>query len=236
MKGINNQPCIGPCLPKDTTILHPIYLFPITKDKPFCPTFQWIDDENTRYLDICQKETDSSKINNKDIELLYAIPNFGFDCAYFLKNYYDLHSFEGTLDWLYSQNNNLSTKLRVMNCAWELFGTNSDINDQLIDFYMEVVNKVWIYDVYNAIYDLITVENHNIYFKKNKSDKKAHKVEKINFILDKFGNKSILYNVLKNFIETSKSKWKNIKNYNNELKKYYIDYILDKIKTTLDKK
>src|SRR5579883_2408755 len=113
LKGINGQPCIGPCLPKDSVILHPIYLYPITdyNHEPFCPTFEWYDNKNNkRYShDIFKKPTNKSKIDMKDIELLYALPNFGFDCGQFLKNYYDLYSFEGVSEWL-NQHNNPNTK------------------------------------------------------------------------------------------------------------------------------
>lgn len=239
MKGLNNQPCLGPCLPKNTITLHPIYLFPITDkdDNPYCPTLQWTDDKgNRRDHDICEEDKTNKK-NPLNAQLLYAIPNFGFDCGYFLKNYYNINSFEGTLDWLYSENNNLNTKLRVMNCAWEIFGiekdSNININDQLIDFYIEVISKIWIYDIYDIVYNLISVNGKNIYFKKSNDDKKIYKVEKVNFFLDKFGTKSIIYTILQEFVQINKSKWKNIKNYNNELKKYYIDYVVGKIKVIL---
>ena len=239
VKGLNNQPCIGPCLPKDTVILHPIYLYPITDHdhKPFCPTFEWTNELGKRFShDTCTAATIPDKINKKDLELLYAIPNFGFDCEQFLKNYYDLYSFESVTEWLYSENNNLNTKLRVMNCAFAAFGNNSYIlNDQLIDFYIEIIKKLWINDIYTIIYQYITVTNNNIYFKKNDDNKKDNKIEKINFFLDKFVTRSTIYNVLKNFLEINKSNWKDIKNYNNELKKYYMDHVLNKIKTAIKK-
>jgi len=246
MKGINNQQCIGPCLPKDTITIHPIYLYPITDNEhnPFCPTFQWTNNNGDLQIhDICKEEdvTSKSKINKKDMELLYAIPNFGFDCTQFLKNYYDLHSFEGVLDWISSENNSIYTKLRVINCAWEAFGNEKRdiIYDQLIEFYMEVIKKLWINEIYSQVFNYISVDKqNNISFKidDKETNKKTHKIEKINFFLDKFSNRSIIYNVLKTFSEINKSKWKTIKNYNNELKKYYIDYVLNKIKTTLTKK
>ncbi|ARF09813.1 hypothetical protein Indivirus_3_62 [Indivirus ILV1] len=236
MKGINNQKCIGPCLSGNKNVLHPIYLFNVTNDTPFCPTFEWFDNDNLQYIDKCTKETDKKKIDNKDIELLYALPNFGFDCADFIKKYYDLHSFESALEWIYSENNTIATKLRVMNCAWKLFSTNNSISDQLIDFYIEVINKIWVHELYNSIYNFINVEHRNIFLKKNKDNKKIHKIEKINYILEKFNNRSMIYNILKSFIDNNKSNWDNIENFNNTLKKYYIEYVFNKIKSTLDKK
>lgn len=226
IKGINNQPCLGPCYPKGTIVLHPVYLFPITdNEKPFCPTFQWNNNNNNnekKHHDTCEKTAVNNK-TNKDIELLYAIPNFGFDCAYFLKNYYDIYSFEGALDWL-NENNSIYTKLRIMDCAFKIY--DHVINDQLVDFYIEVIKKVWIHDIYDSVYNYITVDN-NIYFKKNKSnlDKKTNKIEKINFFLEKFNNKSFVYNMLNSFPKN-----------NSDLKKYYIDYCIKKIESIISKK
>lgn len=207
-------------------------------NKPFCPTFSW-KDENGKvfYKDTCLEPTDISKIDKRDIALSFAIPNFGFDCKQFLKNYYDLYSFESVLEWLSKENNSIGTQLRIMNCAWSAFINKEQnqnvLNDELIEFYSDIIRKIWIKDIYNHVFEYISVDKNNILLKKNKDVSKYHKIEKINFFLEKFNNKSFIYNVLKSFITTKKSKWDNIKNYNDELKTYYIDYVINKIKITL---
>ena len=73
MKGINNQTCIGPCLPKDTVMLHPLYLYVITDydHNPFCPTFQW----GNNIHDVCKESevVDISSLTAKVGELSTVI-------------------------------------------------------------------------------------------------------------------------------------------------------------------
>ncbi|AYV76961.1 MAG: hypothetical protein Barrevirus5_20 [Barrevirus sp.] len=249
--GLNGQPCIGPCLPKDSTILHPIYLFPITDHdhNPFCPTLQWLPKEGSdgsrQEHDVCtaeQVKTDKGRFSDKDMELIYGVPNFGFDCAHFLKNYYDIYSFESVIDWLNpnsessNNNNNMITQLRIVNCAITAFGSKDILNDQIIDFYGRIIRKVWIQDIYKVVNSYISIDkSNNIYLgKPNNKDNKDNKIIKVNFIIDKFANRSTIYNVLNQFQERISNK--KINNFNEELKKYYIEYVIDKIKTTLAKK
>lgn len=244
MKGNHNQPCVGPCiLGKDITV-HPVYLRNMGPfDEPYCSTLEWTNDEGTKiYYDTCSKPIDASKLDKRDLIISYGIPNFGFDCKEFLRHYYNLYSFESILEWLTQENNNIYTKLRIINCGWSAFVGHDDeqnqeiINDQLIEFYMNIIKKIWIKEIYSNIFQYVSVDKNNIYFKKNNDTSKDHKIEKINFIMEKFNNRSFIYNILKSYIDTNKSKWKNIKNHNNELKKYYIDCIINKIKITLPKK
>jgi hypothetical protein len=241
MKGINNQTCLGSCLPGDKISIHPVYIVPVQDQnyKPYCATLEWTDEKkNNNFMhDICKTENIISKINKKDHMLSFAIPSFGISYKDFLQKYYDLYSFESVSEWLHIENNRIYTKLRVLNCAWILFGTDKNIiNDQIIKFYMDLVKKRWIKEIYPYIYNDIHVNKSNISFKKNKDAYGDHKVEKINFFLDKFNDRSTLYNLLQSYINTNKSRWANIEDHNDELKKYYIDYVSNKIKITLSKK
>mgnify|MGYP000219834794 CR=1 FL=1 len=78
------------------------------------------------------------------------------------------------MDFL-SENDSIYTKLRIMDCALQTF--DIIVNDQLVDFYIEVINKLWIYDIYDIMYKYISVSNKNIYFKKNTESKKSYKIE-----------------------------------------------------------
>ena len=239
MKGKHNQPCIGPCLSGKEAIVHPIYLRNIGPfEEPYCSTLEWINEDGQKLIhDTCKEPTDITKIDKRDLTISYAIPNFGFDCKEFLKNYYDLYSFESVLEWISQDHNSIYTKLRIVNCSWGAFFNGDEIiNDQLIEFYIHVIKKIWIKELYSNIFEYISVDKNNIYIKKNSDKIKDHKIEKINFIIEKFNNRSFIYNTLKSYIDTNKSRWKNIKNYNNELKQYYIDCVINKIKITLPKK
>lgn len=238
MKGINNQKCIGPCIEGNQFSIHPVFLHPTIRKEAYCPTLYWLGEDKIKYFsDICKPNADV-KIDTKELMLEYAVPNFGIDNKEFLQKYYDLYSFESVSEWLQNDNNlNIYTKLRVLNCAWIEFGDKENaLNDQTINFYIYLIKKEWIKDIYSHIYKYITIDKSKILFKKNKDSYKDYKVEKINFFLEKFNNKSTIYNLLESYINKNKSKWKKITNHNLEIKKYYIDYILEKIKITLAKK
>lgn len=241
----NNKQCIGPCYEPGTWIIHPITLEYVTNtNHSFCPVNQWeITDPKSgkkfnRTTDECYVPTHEKDISKKEIEMNILIPKIDFSCIQFLKIYYDIHSFEDSLTWI-SINYNIPifTKLRVMNCSLEAFGSNIDIiDDRLVDFYIEVIKKVWIKDIYPYIKNYIFVDNNKIYLKDNKNNElidDKYVIEKINFFLEKFANKNMIYKFLLKYINKYKHSWNNIESHNNELKKYYKKYIIDKIIETV---
>ena len=124
--------------------------------------------------------------------------------------------------------------MRIIDCAWKIYGSNVDVlNDQLIDFYIMVIKKDWIKYIYPIISKYIYVDENNIYFKKNSDDENSNQIEKINFFFKKIINKQFIYKFLYSYIEMNKSNWDDIKSHSKLMLEYLIDYIISKIKLTI---
>ena len=66
---------------EDTTILHPIYLYPITdhNHKPFVPKFEWTDEAGKRFShDICSKRQINQKLIKEIFNNKLYYPEFWF--------------------------------------------------------------------------------------------------------------------------------------------------------------
>lgn len=242
--GKNNKQCIGPCYPIGHYAIHPITLKPISnKEHPFCPTEQWFDESNNQvqYTDVCFVPTKEKDLPKNLADLNLILPSFHFNHEFFLKAYYNIDSFEKALEYI-QINSNLSiyTRLRIMECAWKLYGDKIDIFDeQLIDFYIEVIKKDWIWDIYPKIENYIYVDKDNkIYLKKIKSNENENEIkkytnEKINYFFEKFITKQKIYNILQNFIKENKKKWRDINSFNLLIEQYLIEYIIKQINSTI---
>jgi len=234
---INNNQCIGPCYEPNTYILHPISLKHITHiERPFCPTQSWIDNNgNMQEIDTCLVATDKLEIDQNQINMSFVIPTFYFNCEVFLKTYYDIYSFDDALDWITHNKAPLYTNLRIINCAWKVYGLSIDIiNDNLIDFYINLIKKEWIKNIYPFIAHYITIDNKNIYFMNNDQDIEKNSVEKINFIIKKFNNKEIIYKVIQSYIDKFSSDWSKIDNHNINIENHLINFLENKIIKTIN--
>lgn len=240
---INNQQCVGPCYSSNKVILHPITLNYLTSKEPFCPTLRWYDEKDHQYknADACLIPSDNSEMDQEQLDINLVVPTFYFNCEYFLKAYYDIYSFENATEWITNNSSDpIQTLLRIINCSWRVFGPDIDLmNDQLINFYLMVIKKVWIKDIYPKISKYIYVDekNKNIYLKENNTKEdhgdKTNQIEKINFFNKKFNSNQIIFNVLKSYVEENKQNWNDIINHNKNIKEHYKKYITSKIKTTL---
>jgi len=234
--GLNGQQCIGPCYPAGTHILHPITLEEQhIDDRPFCPTNVWKNKNVDTWVDEClvSDDADSHAFDISDTILNYTFPTIGFTCENFLKSYYSIFSFESAVDWIINNKSPFYTHMRIINCAWKIYGSTTDIiNDQLIDFYSNTIKKEWIRYIYPYIAKYIYVDKKNIFIKENTDDINENKIEKINYFNKKFNTKQIIYKVLHSYIEDNKSAWDDIIDHNDNIMNHYIEYIINKIKNT----
>lgn len=238
--GLNGQQCIGPCYPTGTEIVHPIILESVSvKDRPFCPTNVWVDkrDGRDKWVDICIKEDNVEKLSGDELLLEYAFPTIGFTCENFLKSYYGIFSFESAIEWINNNKNPFYTNMRIINCAWKIYGNSTDIiNDQLIEFYVNAIKKEWIKYIYPKIATYIYVDqkNKNIFIKENNDNVNENKIEKINYFNKKINTDQNMYKVLMIYVNDNMSKWDNIIDHNENIKSYYVDYIINKFKSTIE--
>lgn len=235
--GLSGQQCIGPCYPANSRVLHPITLELQSRHKPFCPTMEWFDEREKldRWTDNCLIPDQDKDIDYDQLNIDYVLPTLGINSEIFLKSYYDVYSFESAIDTITINKMPYFTQLRILNCAWKVYGFNNDIiNDQLINFYIGLIKKEWIKDIYPLISKYIYVDKKNIYLKENDSDIQLNQIEKINYFIKKFNNQQIIYKMLSSYISENKSNWEDIINHNKNIKIHYIDYIINKIQNTIN--
>jgi len=233
-KSINGKQCIGPCYPKNTIFFHPQTLLAYKDDINNCPTSNFYNQEKDEifWVDVCGKPT----ATDEDIKLNILSPPIIFNCQSFLEIYYDIKSFEDAISWIAENNSSLLTKLRVMECSWQVWGDNfNTINDQLIEFYINVIKKIWIKDIYTEIFNYIKIDNNNILFKVNNDKKSLNKVEKINFYIKKIINYQFIYDNLKTHIQENNKKWDKVINHNENIKKLIIQNSITKIQDIIKK-
>lgn len=233
---VNNIKCIGPCYPKGTTITHPITLQLITNHTiSFCPTDAWYDEKNkrTRFEAECYL---TDKYEQHSPEFSITDPTFQFNCDQFLKLYYDIYTFEDASDWVSTNTYYpILSLLRIIDCAWSVYGYSiTIISEQLIDFYIMVIKKKWINDIYPKISKYLFTSTNKISFKENTGDSEKHKIEKINFFMQKIITRQFIYKILQSYIDIHKSNWDDIGSHNKTIKDYLIKNIINKIKITIN--
>jgi hypothetical protein len=242
-KSKHNKQCLGPCYEPGTWVINPITLQYITNfNEPFCPTNTWeykdpITKKTTELaLDNCYVVTHTSDISKEEIEMNILLPKIDFDSIQFLNIYYNIYSFEATLDWL--DKNPMSpfnTKLRLIECSWKAYGEKLDIiDDRLIVFYQEIIRKRWIRNIYPAVEDYIKVSGNDISVDKSGSSHsvdKKDKIRKINYIVQKYATKDKIYLFLTGYIKDNKKQWDNILNHEKRLLKSFIDSTIKQLRS-----
>lgn len=234
--GLNGHQCIGPCYKAGKYITHPITLKTVNDNlNPFCPTMSWKDANNNElWIDECLVPDDVSIYTTDEKLLDYLIPTFGLTCDMFLKDYYKIFSFENAIDWIINNKEPYYTHMRIINCAWKIYGLSVDVfNEQLIEFYRDIIKKKWIKYLYVNIAKYIYVENNKIYLKENNDSINENKIEKINFFNKKFNTPQIIYKMLQLYVDENRSRWEDIIDHNENIKQHYLDYIINKIKNNI---
>lgn len=212
-KSINNYSCIGPCYFPNTIVKHPVFLEQFTdENKPFCPTQEFqIENEITgkkekKIHDVCKDPSHKEDITT--IESLVILQS-GFTKDIFLSTYYDINSFDDAVEWI--QNNSFTstdTRTRIINAALNIYGDDMDfINEDFIIFYIEYIKEKEIKNIYKNIHTNIGVLNNEIFIVKNKDNKLGYndlKIERINYVVQKFITKNEIKKFFSRFFEKKK--------------------------------
>jgi len=238
-KSLSGKQCIGPCYQAGTWILHPVTLeYYRATDKSFCPTGPYEDKrcppKNICNIDDCHPVT--SDINENEIHVNMVLPTLDFTCEYFLKVYYEIFSFENAINFIITNKKPLFTNLRIMECAWKLYGDSPDIiNNQLVEFYIDVVKTYWMKTIFKHIKKYINIKNDKISFVKfmPNDNNKSHHIEKINFYIKNIITKNNMYTFLNKYITTYSSDWNNIISHNENILQYLIEFSIELIKTMI---
>ena len=236
-KSKNGNQCIGPCFEKNVTIIHPIYLDHITNDEPFCPTNMFTDNKgNKMYKDTCLIPTQKKYLNN---EFDNIANNFtiDFDGKYFLTIYYNIFSFEDSLEWIYDNNYYpTETKKRIINVSLSVYGKGIEIVDhRFIDYFINIISSN-IDKIYKNTERYIGKKGSDILLVKtdeNDLSYDEYKLERINYLFNIFINQNEIYKFIIKYFKNRIDKWDEINDHLKMLENDLIDYIINKIKLTL---
>ncbi len=239
----SGKQCLSPCYEPGTYAIHPVTLqYVIDKDNPFCaihPYEKWdpVRGQMEIYThDECYVPTAKEDIVKKQIEMDILLPIIDFSCSRFLNLYYDSNSFEDIFIW-FDKNPDASnaTKMRLIECGWKVYGNDVNVvSDSMVNFYVELIKKSWIKYLYPTIKSYIQIDGDNIYVEKKKevdnttrNDK--HKIMKVNYFIKNFVTKNNVYKFLTTYIEHYSSQWNEIESHNENIRDFFIKYIIEKM-------
>lgn len=136
--------CLGNCVKKDDSFLHPITLttFKNKNNDNMCPTDLYLSKNQAFISKVCSK---NEIINNKDIVNFMALPYINLDIKIIL-NIYKVDTIDKLEEWF---ENSLESKSfeyinRILN-IWIKYNFNTVKNYYQIfeEFYIKINNKFW---------------------------------------------------------------------------------------------
>jgi len=233
--------CIGPCYKAGTYIVHPITLEYVTsKNNPFCPVAEYeyinptTNQAELRLIDDCNIPTNSKETEINDID--FIIPIMDYDANDFLKIYYNIYTYDDTINWLLNNESSIYTKARIIENALNSFGPNLDflLDNTINKFFIQLIKKEWMDYIFN---NLISIYIHydNEYNIEKRKKTTNNKKERINYFSNKYVNKNIISLLMDKYIEKYKKEWNNISSHLLNIKiftiEFYKNYLISKLKS-----
>lgn len=247
-KSKNNFQCLGPCYQPGTMVVHPTQLDMVTDDMhSFCPVEQWtyVDQKTGKSKDImtdfCFNPTEKENISNKELELNILTPFIDFNSEQFLKIYYNIFSFEDSIEWIDKYKfTPIGTKSRIINSALKTFGSKVDLFDgRFVDFFTELIKKKEIKHIYMKTAQFIGIdEKSNVHFVKSDNNKlkiDEESTARMNYLIKIFLDRDEVSKFLLKYFKTRKAQWETIKNHLNNMLIDFLEYIETKINITIQK-
>jgi len=245
-KSKNNFQCLGPCYQPGTMVVHPTQLEMVTDHaQPFCPVDEWtyVDQKTGKttdiITDICFNPTEKANISNRELELNILTPYIDFNSEQFLKIYYNIFSFEDSMDWIDRHKFvPIGTKIRIINSSLNTFGEKIDLFDnRFVDFFIELIKKKEIKRIYKKINSYIGIDkNSNVHFVNNENNNLKPDdecVERMNYLIKIFLDKDETTKFLSKYFRFRKTQWTDIRNHLDNMIIDFSEYIQTKINITI---
>jgi hypothetical protein len=248
---VNNQHCVGPCYYSNTKIVHPITLDEIKDvEHNFCPVnaFVYVDPitktSTLSTIDKCYVPTENKTEMNDFLRDTVLTPQFHFSSDYFVKIYYKIYNIEDLLRWIDTHNEDpYKTRERVFNNGMAVYGNQITIIDHRIVKFLNEIMINYLPKIYHSIIQYIFIQGDEITLidpDKNKSIKqdsseniRLHLIIIRNYIKERFLGIDNIQQFMSKFIRYYNEEITN-NNISNILVNHMIDYIIKRIKLTLD--
>lgn len=228
--------CITPCYPAKSWTIHPISLIYHTSDFPYCHVNTNLIKYKDYHYDVQETDKCTNPITQDEYKIMdinVLIPTVNFSCKYFLMVYYDINTFDDGLKYISKYDyKSIITRSRIMNCMISVFIKDIEyIDNRFLNFFVELIKKKWISDIYKKINKYIKIENNSIKFTKPDETQYGndYKIEKINFIMEKLLKDDDIHIFLSKYIEKLKENEDEINDYIEDIKNNLIIYIENKI-------
>lgn len=245
-KSVSGEQCLGPCYESGSVIAHPMTLQEVSYNKNFCPTAPHVKIDpvtGQRKLDIIDNcyiptvsQKDASNMS-EDVQHQLIAPVFRFSANYFLRIYYNIGSFEETVDWL-GKNHDAPyrTKERVFNQSMLLYGDSFSIVDHRLVEYTQYVMNYNMPVIFREVMNYIDVQDGQIklVLPNNKTEYKKENVQPIiKYIESKFLGTSDIGKFLSKFLRYN---FKDLKspNFTDLLVSRMIEYIRGRVTATIE--
>lgn len=226
--------CITPCYPANTWTINPITLRYHKSDLPYCHVNYKINESNGKVEEIDKCFNPLSEEEYKNLDIDYVIPSFNFDCSQFLFLFNNIKSLSDGMMYLEKKKyTSVNTRQRIVNCLFKIYGKEIDASSTIIiDFFVEYAKKKWINGIYQSINKYIYTDGQSVYFVNGTNNKLApddYKIERMNYIIDKFVTYDEMYKFIFRYIKYRYNDWENIDNFMEDIKITYFEYIKEKI-------
>ena len=244
-KSKNNFQCLGPCYNSGVMVMHPTQLEYVTDyTQPFCPVDLWdkTDPKTGKttklVVDTCFNPTEKENISNKELQLNILTPYIDFNSEQFLKIYYNIFSFEDSIEWI-DKNNfvPLGTKIRIINASLNTFGETIDLFDnRFTDFFIEYIKKRILKTIYKKVSPNIGIQNDNVLFVKTEDNNLSNTdnyIERTNFLVKIFLNKEETTRFLVKYFKNRKKTWGDTRDHLTKMGNDIAIYIQNKINASI---
>jgi hypothetical protein len=245
-KSISGRQCIGPCYYPNVEYAHPHEEnAKINVNEPTCPIIKVYtkDDRKSIIYDTCAKPTHRIyKYNDFKLNSLSKDSKIKTDS--FLKGYYDIYSFEDSLNFIHNNNVPRITKNRILNMSLEVYGKNIVILDKkTIEFIIkyiidnihfilkEIKNYIHINEKTQKIYLSIPDNDNNT--NTTDTDTDTDTDLKIEYIKTNFLIYVKMYKFIMKYIENKKNELNKNRNHLGDIVKLLTIYIKNKIIKTI---
>lgn len=206
----NENKCIGPCVEKNTLMIHPsIPDYFVVLDRNECPVYG-------TSIDTINEPCRNPEKNINPLENLRTL--IDDSPKNILKNYYQITTVHECYNFL-KLKNPLYTKMRILECFWKVYGRDINIvNDIVVHTYIDICKQIWIREIYKKLKPNIRVSENKIYYDanskiKNSKNNKKYKIEKINYIFKKIITEDWMRNFFGDFCRKINLEVKNFNEY-----------------------
>lgn len=232
LRSKDGKKCLTRCYEKGHSYIHPVLLKPyVDTSTDTCGIYPEtsLRTNDARGVEVGECELDSNDKYKYGTELDTVLLRYRFNPSDFLRSVYGVTSFDEALKWIeknpmYPQ----PTKNRIENCAWRVYGDKiENISEHVLHYYYKNVYTAWIPKISLILFHKY---GNKISNKLNIDHDKLSPDSLGKYITDEVLPYSIYVQVLKEYIHSNRSQWRNIDYHLRNFRKFLLHTIIEYLK------